>query len=366
MYKLRPSAAATWVHCHGMPKMTAGMSEDDDTDVTVREEGTAAHWVAHELSKGVAVAEGSSAPNGVEVDSDMLESVGMYLDTVAKWNAPAFFEQPVHCAEVHEECGGTLDVCAFDWDTFTLYLADFKYGYGYVDVMGNWQLLCYFTGARKFYGLTGQDFNVVFTIVQPRGYHTGGFVRTWKVRASDLDGYIETLRVAAVKALGPSPECVASPRCTNCAARGNCNAAQNSAYIALDMAHAATPHKLPFQAAEDELRRLEWANNILSARITGLTEQVIHGIKRGELSRNYGLQPTAGRLAWLPGTEGTVQNLGHLYDVQLVKEPKLITPTQAQKLLPESVVSKYSSRTPGASKLVPSESLIFKRIFGDK
>lgn len=336
--------------------LTRGLPDiAEDEDDTVREEGTACHWLAHQSSQGIIAPAGVLAPNGVPITEEMQDATAMYFEAVAEWGVPAWFELPVVCERIHPECGGTMDVGAVDYVKRVLYVGDLKFGYRFVDVMHNAQLLCYLVGLIAALNiLYGDDWEVEFLIVQPRSYHRDGPVRRWRVRLSELQDAIDELSVAADMAMSRTPICTINPGCKRCAGRGRCTTAQTSALDAMEISHAATPHDLPFAAAEHELRMLREAQSIIEARVTGLEQQVIFGMRRGQPSRHWAMEQSRGRKAWAEGSEAIVRNLGILYGVQVTKDT-LITPTQAEKLLPASTLAKYSHRPPGAMKLVPVE-----------
>lgn len=364
---VRPSKAPTWGFCalHVTLAAQAADWQDDDEDTTVREEGTAAHWLAHQLSLGAAPALGSAAPNGVAVTEEMFEGVGLYFDAVREWGMPnAWFELPVTCMRVHPQCEGTLDVGAYDADKSVIYVGDFKFGYRFVDVRNNLQLLCYAVGLQHKLGILS-DTNLwfEFLIVQPRSYHRDGPVRRWRVHATEVRGLINQLSNAAHAALAPNPCGTVNPGCGRCEGRHKCETLQVAALEALDTSEAGTPHDLPFAAAEDELRRLQRAQQVIEARVTGLEQQVAYGMRRGAASRYFAVEQSVGRLAWKPESEAIVRNLATLLRANISKE-KLITPTQAEKVLPPALVAAHSYRPPGAVKLVPVETSRLGRILG--
>lgn len=356
-FPLRPSAAAIWSRCHGYVSLTHGLlDESEDEDNTVREDGTACHWLAHQASQGLMVPAGRQAPNGREITEEMHDAVAVYFDAVAAWGVPAWFELQVVCKRIHDYCGGTLDVGAYDPATNTIFVGDLKFGFRFVDVMNNPQLLCYVVGLQHRLGiLSDVGVMVEFLIVQPRSYHRDGPVRRWRVSLVELRAQINHLSNAAHMALAANPVCTINAGCNRCAGRARCETAQAAALGVMEDSYAATPHDLPFGAAEDELRRLQAARDIIEARVTGLEQQVMHGMRRGAASRYYAMESTTGRKVWKPEAEQTVINLATLYGVSITKD-KLITPTQAEKLLPAATIAKYAERTPGAMKLVPVES----------
>lgn len=368
-YRLRPSAAAVWVHCFGSVLLSNSAPEwAEDESVEIREQGTACHWLAHEMSRGDVISLlGTDAPNGVEIDDEMIEAADLYLDAVRAWptDAPRYFEQPVHCADIHDECGGTPDVFVWDAVNRVLYIGDLKYGYRFVDAEGNWQLLCYVSGALRFLGLRLSDVSQIrLMICQPRCPQGGGPIRDWVLTPADLWPYWHQLQAAALIALSGEATCTTNAGCLNCSANGICPALDAAALSVLDVSTRATPHDLPFHQAENELRRLEWAEAIVSARVGALRQQVQHGIKRGSISRHYELEPTVSRLKWNEGSRQQVEAVAQCMGVSVQKPVQLITPTQAKKVLGDDVVSLFAQRLQGSPKLVLTDANKWRRIFG--
>lgn len=360
-YRLRPSAAPVWVVCPGMVRLTDGL-EDGDDDPTTREEGTACHWVAHQTALGQPIP--AVAPNGIEIDDDMLDAVDLYMRAVHAWptNGQRYFEQPVHCFGIHEQCGGTLDVSAWDWHTYTLYLGDLKYGFRSVQP-DSWQLICYIDGEMRRLGV--QPKQVVLMICQPRDYGRDGQVKQITLSWEEVAPKLAYLRERAAIAMGDKPPCTTGPQCANCLGRARCEAVRNAAGTAFDMTCDSTPHALPFAAAENELRMLQWAKGVLDARISGLEQQVEHGItKGGERSRFYGMERGAGKLKWNEGAAAHVVGLAQIMGKSVEKPLQLITPTQATRVLGEEVVKMYAQRVPTAPKLTLHDAGKWRRIFG--
>lgn len=369
MYALRASAAGGWVLCGGRVRLTRDtLPFDDDEDTTVREEGTAGHWAAEQGAHGRPVPVGTIAPNGVEITDEIADGVAQYLAALAEWDTaqPRHIEVPVHCAGIHDECGGTPDAFAWCPLSRTVFIGDLKLGYRLVQEWPNWQMLCYLDGVMRHFYLQPGDVNrVAFMICQPRAYGHAP-VRSVSVTLDDVRPYWHTLMEAAEIAMSPDAPCVTNPGCLDCDGRHRCNALQQAAANVLDFAHANAPHDLAFGAAERELRTLHWARSIVEGRITGLEQQVAHAMKRGASSRHFELAQSAGRLAWTEEGAQKARKVAALLGVDIKKPEALITPTQAADKLGESIVNMYASRRPGALKLVPTDANKWRRIFGVK
>lgn len=356
----RPSGAATWVKCAGNPRLASeapDWSEEDDA-IEVREDGTACHWSAHQhVLTGQRVPLDTLAPNSVPITEDMHAAHDMYFAAIREWGVKeAWFELPVVCKRVHEWLQGTLDVGAWCPQRRTIFVGDLKYGFRFVDVLDNWQLLCYAVGLQHKLGIESDlDLWFEFLIVQPRSYHRDGPVRRWRVHASHVRAQINILAGAFEAAIRPDATCTTNPYCGRCDGRHRCPAALENAAIASDVSMDATPHDLPFAAAEAELRRLQRARDALEARITGLDGQVQHGIRNGQASRYYAMEPGNPRRVWKGEQErATIINAGKLLGVETTKQV-ILTPAQAEKVLPPSLVAANCIKPAGTLKLVPIE-----------
>jgi len=323
------------------------------------EEGTAAHWAAAEVAQGRPVAAGTIAPNGVEVDDEMLDAAEVWADLVGPG---AVLETPVACPDIHPECWGTPD--AYRYTPGVLDVYDLKYGHRPVDPFQNDQLVCYASGilrAASVDGLADQHTRVNFHIVQPRAYHRDGPVRTWSCMASDLRPLINILSGAAH---APDDMLQVSAGCQDCDGRHACAALQ---YTTLTHADVVLVGGLPVELspahAALELRLLHRAAERIAARVTGLEEQVTALLKGGAPVPGYRLEAGSGRERWsVPAPQ--VIALGSMLGVDLAKPPAAITPGQARKAgMPDAVVASCAERPRGAAKLVPDDGSLARRTF---
>lgn len=320
----------------------------DEADSDVREDGTACHWLASEIWDGRFPAEGSLSPNNRTLDEDMFDAVDMYHDALRAWPMPAVCEVSVAIERILKGMTGTPDAYAWDAATRTLYIADLKYGFRFVEVWENWQLVCYAAGLMEMLGINGleeQHVNVVFTIVQPRSNHRDGPVRTWKTKASNIRAQVNTLAHAAEAATATeAPACTPNPGCGDCPGRHACTALQNSALCAMEQAYAGVPLELPLPALGDELRRMQDAAKKMEARITGLQEQAEHALRGGKVLPGWTLAPTFARERWQEGAEEKVLAVAQYYNADIAKARKAVTPNQARKLIPANVVAMFACK----------------------
>lgn len=364
--KFAPSSLGRVVQCPGSCGLAVRYPEPPDSPEAM--EGQAAHWVAQEMLLGRNPQAGGLAPNGAYVDQEMIDAAEEYASHIEVRGRLGHVEQALRIPQIHPECWGTPDHWAADFAGRVIYVDDFKYGHGYVSEFENWQLMAYACGAIDSLGLDGhgvQDWRLELTIVQPRCYSAAGSVRTWKLRATDLRGYVNRMRAACEEAAGMQPRLSLGPSCRHCPARHACPSLHVAAAGACDEVRRATPLDLPPQALGVELHYLHRAAELLSARISGLEEQAKVLLRQGKPVPNYSLVQGTGRRRWSkPVTE--ILAFGELMGVDLSKEPAAKTPAQAAKLgIDETVISAYSEVPAGELKLTADTTAITRRIFNN-
>ncbi len=265
-------------------------------------------------------------------------------------------------------CAGTPDWWDYQPIAQLLRVMDFKYGHLFVDVFECWQLIAYVLGIVDFLELP-EDTWVEMGIVQPRSYHAEGPVRYWggvgKLRVSDLRKYTETARNAAFRALEyPDPEAAVGSHCLLCPARHECRTLELAATAVCDFVGTIERVDLPAPALAAELAILRDAAVLLKARVTGLEEQAMARIRRGERLQGFGIDHVKSRAVWNKPM-GEVYEMGDLMGVDLRDEPTAITPAQAiKKGIDAEIIEGYSFRPPGAAKLITDSTTTARKVFG--
>ena len=353
---LSPSSAARRVVCPGSRAMEAKYPREE-TDAS--REGTLAHAVA----ASVLLADGTSYPDATD---EMWDGAVLYAETINSERAAQglpilHVEERLDISTIHPACFGTPDA----WFAVgsTIYLYDYKFGHGAIEVFENWQLIEYAAGIIG--ELRWKDtYRVVFTIVQPRSYHPDGAVRVWSCKDTYLKPLFDKLRNAEEQATQDIAITRVSPECNYCAARHACPALQSASLRSTDLVFLGVPFNLNATQVGNELRWLHRAQEVLKARIAGLESEATAMIRRGDPLPHYTLESTQGRQCWTHDAE-TVVAIGELYGVDIRKPIDVKTPTQAIKAgLPRAVVSQYSERPNGALKLIPTATLT-KKVFSN-
>lgn len=358
-----PSSAERWEPCPGSIAMEQAFPETEETPE--QREGTAAHWAVEQVLHGHPIAPGLIAPNGWVLDQDMCDGAELMRKAIPDRIRPLCrIEQRVSMAKrIHPNVWGTPDVWAYDPRDKTLYVFDYKYGHGYVEVIENRQLMLYAAGVMEELDLDDLETRFVLCVVQPRCWHKTGHVRRWSGPLSDLRGPWNRLMMAAEVAFSPDPPTNPGDHCRHCRARHACDALHKHVTRIHDLTERAVPLQMPDNALAYEVRELRRLQDLLKARLTGLEADAEARLRAGKRLAGLALETGNSPLQWT-APAATVINFGRMYGLDLAKPAAPITPTQARaKGLPEAVIKGAARREATAAKLVLSDPMEMRRIF---
>lgn len=357
--ELRPSNAAVWSRCSGYASLVAavGGNYEEETDNEVREDGTAAHWVA-EATWGGRELPATISPNGREVTDEMLAGVDEYHTLLKSWpvlpdDIRLELEQPV--SQVFPGVSdGTPDAWTYDSVDCTLYLADLKFGYRPVEVWRNPQLIVYaWTLVWLLLNIGHRVNRIRMFICQPRCPHRDGTTREWSCDPVELGELAAVLQAAAEACWSANPVTTAGPWCRSCAAAHSCRTLQAAALGALEVSYDATPMELTEPQLGYELTKLLQAQKHIENRINGLNTQAEALIRRGKRVPGFELSRAATRWRWRPGAEPLLRQLAKFLHVEVEAEPKLKSVAKLRGLLPEQIVTMYAEKPTGELRLAP-------------
>lgn len=215
--ELPPSSADKWIHCHGWLNQTRPFRQGESTSSEAAEEGTLAHLFLEAL---LLEHLGKPFPEGrPQVPKEMEERITAIFEWVIDQPGDLYAEERYDYGEQFGfvDLFGTADVTLVEEDCITI--ADLKYGFGLVEVEGNFQLMIYLAGAVARFG-PRERYRLV--ILQPRGSHRDGSTRVWEVDHETLTDFLVILEDAITKNYkGGTP--VAGDHCRHyCPALGSC------------------------------------------------------------------------------------------------------------------------------------------------
>jgi hypothetical protein len=214
--ELPPSSSDKWIKCFGWLKANRGIESKTSA---AAEEGTLAHEHFEKALKG-------------ELDLAELENAEMsdYLQSCVDWvdyeaeKMGALYQHAETRVDFGSKFGyvgltGTADLILVSDDE--ILIGDLKYGRGLVEAKGNTQMLTYLVGAVEMFGPRKQ---YTLAILQPRGNHFDGPIRTATVTPDELKEFEAVLEKAIAMNYADGPYTVGA-HCRNyCAAIGKCRA----------------------------------------------------------------------------------------------------------------------------------------------
>lgn len=352
------SSASRWFEdaCPGSIRATRGISSGTNP---AAELGTAAHELGEYCIRygvqpkdciGMQFGTYTNDELPIVVDEAMCEAVELYVgyanDLAIRTGVKPDLEKRVVMSSLgRTDVYGTSDFTLFDAVNRTLYISDYKHGYGIVDVPNNKQLIGYAIATLDTLGVWQQVDNVVTTIIQPRKQHIDGCIRSHTYTTTELVNWQSRFANSIRLAEDPTTPLKAGDHCLWCV-KARCRARFN--YV-LDVAYPDAP--------DDELTATEVGviyNQLgllrkFADRIED--EQLVITKQTGQVPEGY--KPVkAIKWAKVEDEQGLVNAvIAEGIDPDVLYDKKLKGKTKVKKVIPAKIANKYFIVPPAGTTL---------------
>lgn len=356
---LGASSAERWMNCPGSVALIKRVKLEQSDEADYRTDGIAAHAAAAYCLCRPAMDAWETLDmefEGTKITAEMVDAVQVYIDAVRPHIANSAEEHQVFIeyrvsSPKHPLFYGTLDLAVIErgaehHDQQILDLTDYKHGQGItVDADENPQLMYY------AYGIL-QDFSEIekvrLRIVQPRGFHPDGPVRTWETTAAHIREWAETVLFPAMAAVELDQDLDPGKWCRFCPAKLICPSL-NSLFGA---AMRANPKHI-INLSDEAVGRSYQHTEAVKFYLTALEKEAFARLNTGREIPGIKMVRKKANRVW---KEDASVFFKTRYGDQAMSTPELKSPAEMEKISPDvaKVVKEYAY-TPQAGLTVALE-----------
>jgi hypothetical protein len=324
---LGASGAERWMSCPGSVNLLKQYNLPETDEPEYRSWGTSAHEAAYTcLRDSLEAWELIGQQFGKHVvDTEMSTTIQEYLDecrSLVGEGGSQHLEFAIDAPDFHPQFYGTLDFGCVDATKERLKVRDFKTGAGVaVDVEWNPQLLYYAYGLLRHYPTVTE---VELGIVQPRGFHPDGTVRTWTIDADSVRTWAKETLLPAMHRTELDSDLDAGPHCRFCPAKLIC-----PLMVSLFGAAMTQDPKIVPQLHIQSLGRSYKYVAAVKSYLKALEEEVLRRNLTGETVPGTKLVQKKANRVWKDGAQAELESA---VGKDIYTEPELRTPAQVEKL----------------------------------
>lgn len=344
------SSSSRWMACAGSIRMSKHV--EDQTNPAA-ELGTAAHeLVEFCLRFGLNTYDCLGMKfNDHIVDEAMASAAQLYVgyirDLCRRYNVNPMLEKRVVMLSVADDVYGTADCIIIVGDT--LFVFDYKHGYGVVEVFNNPQAIFYAIATLDTLGLWQTIKHITTGIIQPRAEHTDGAIRLHSYTVEEMVAWQGKFKYAVLEARKQDSRIFAGSHCKYCPARGFCRA---RIMRTIELAYTGEPIE---EMTADELEIIYNEIDIIKTNIEAIAGKTLELARGGKSIANHKLVKSITR-AKCEDEKGFIKAA---LATEKVKEKdlynvKLKSMTDMKKLLKDDIgiVTKYYKKPPSSTTLV--------------
>lgn len=332
---LGASSAERWMACPGSVALEDTMPPSEGTFYT--REGTAAHALLERCLRKKIDAEVylDTEIKGFMVTDEMAEAVQVFVDLVRSFGRPdeEYIEQTISLAPLNppEEMFGTTDWAGWWTEYGLMRVLDFKYGTGVaVDATANPQMRYYALGTCLSVGKIPTT--ITNTIVQPRGHHPDGPVRSETLTFQELSDFQSELFEAARATQDPNAPLMVGDWCRFCRALPVCPAQQQHALevVQSDFEIAAPP--APETLTVEQLTYVQQSAGWIQDWLREVNGYIVGLIEDGKEVPGWKLVPKRAVRRWVRDESEVEERLKAL-GLDDPHTQKLYSPAQAERAI---------------------------------
>ena len=225
------------------------------------------------------------------------------------------------------KCGGTADVIGISKEKRKLIIADLKTGRGYVDAESD-QLKLYSLAAMESGGLYQDIDTIELWIIQP--HH--GEVRKHTMTTQELVDWEHYILTPAIEnVLNPAfPPVPSDSACQYCNAKTICPAQANM----VEVVHSAPPVEV---LTEEQISVLLTKFDMVEDYIKAVRDHALKRMEKGAVIAGWQLAPKRALRSWTSEEEAMKHLMFLGMGIKEITKTELITPAQAEKLLPKGL-----------------------------
>lgn len=348
--KLGASSSERWFECPGSVALCEIAPKRGDTDYSI--EGTNAHTLFETcMNRREAVSYWIGREKEIGLDFKVTQEMAGYVQAFidrCRWElfqlpgAVMYVEKQFHLKHIHPLLFGTADVVIVQ-PFGKIKVIDFKYGAGVaVDVIENSQLLYYGLGASH-----GEDFGeITLVVAQPR--IEGSEWQEWETTPEYMIEFSKTLKAKAIATEKKDAPLNPGEWCRWCNAASICPALQKKALLAAqtDFAEEGEP-KLPEikRMTEEQMVRVIQYKKTLNSWIDAVEETMFLKLMSGQKVPGLKLVRGKSKREW--NDEAALKVALGDQVKNIMTQPKLMTPAQAEKVFGKNKLGAFISTIQG-------------------
>ena len=330
---IRPSGIARTIACPASVRLSAQVPYVESGEAA--KIGTAIHalaehcyqrdldpmWFVGKVYEGILMTQENCdfAQQHLKAIWDIEEELGEGTVSVEKFLP--YQESPAY------KIGGTADVIGISEEKRKLIIADLKTGRGYVDAESD-QLKLYSLAAMESGGLYQDIDTIELWIIQP--HH--GEVRKHTMTTQELVDWEHYILTPAIEnVLNPAfPPVPSDSACQYCNAKTICPAQANM----VEVVHSAPPVEV---LTEEQISVLLTKFDMVEDYIKAVRDHALKRMEKGAVIAGWQLAPKRALRSWTSQEEAMKHLMFLGMGIKEITKTELITPAQAEKLLPKGL-----------------------------